>query len=190
MSYEMNLSIPIQSHLKKMIGKFHAVEPFRIKVGRCPYSSIIYNTLQKQSIRVKPTKEDKFNDKLDIIIPSDLTKQMSWYLNDRGISAINSALRGLFQERLILHLTYTCEDKGDIKKDILSFLEMHGIEEEEFSYEACKKMFYRYRRNTGALQSKNYRTKGTKKVKPTIKTGKIVTMEDGKSIQGDLFQII
>jgi hypothetical protein len=185
MSYEITIEIPIESHLKKMVHYYNEGEYFKIRYGRCPYSSIIYNTLQRSTIKEAASKGVHYNDKLKVIIPGDLVKENKFFLNAKGITKVNSTLKGMFQEKMIDYLTDRCEQKGDVEKYIQKFLDKYGISEDEVTLSSAKKLFWRFRKNTEGYVNANLKMK--KNPKQPRRNTKVLNINGTPGEQQSLF---
>ena len=167
MSFEITITIPIKPHLKKMIARTKKVDPFTISMGKCFYSGIIYQPLLKHSIRVKAKDTKKFTEQLPIVIPSDLAKENRFTWDARTLAFIDSALSGIFEDKLFMYLDDNCFEKGDIQTYINRFMDNYDITEDDIQYETLKKMYYRKRKSANLKDDVNFRAK-QKKQQPTI----------------------
>lgn len=160
MSYEFKASIPIRSHLKKMIAASVDVNPLVVSVGKNVYGGILYLCLQRQSLpSVEKRSAERFNDSLDILIPSEISKEGRFVFDPQRVSFIDKMLRGIFDEKLMEYLMDNCKQKGDVQFYCLQFMKRYDISEDEISLYALEKSFLRFRHSTGLIDKKIFRAK-------------------------------
>ena len=185
MGFQWEVVLPIRPHLLKMIARTKDIAPFRIVMGKCHYSTIIYNSLLKTVIRVRPTTQN-YKGKMNIVIPSDLAQENRFTFDARTLNQIDKTLASIFEEKLVFYLDDNCFDKGDIKKYIQKFMDNYSLSEDDIQYDTLKKIYYRNRRSRTVPDKRNFRTK-TKKKKSVIIPMKMVNTDITQNIQQSLF---
>jgi hypothetical protein len=159
MSYTYKISIPIRSHLKKMIAHYRDITPFKLTVGKDHYSAMIYLSLSRGSFPQNHSNGEKFNDQLEVEINSSISAENRFFIDPKRVSYIDSQLRDIFDEKLMEYLNENCQQKGDVQFFCMQFLKRYGITEEEITLDAMVKSYQRFRHRTGIMDEKTFRAK-------------------------------
>jgi hypothetical protein len=161
MSYTYRISIPIRSHLKKMIAYYRDVEPFKLTIGKDHYASMIYLSLSRGSFPLTQSNGERFNDWLEVEINSSISTENRFTVDPKRVSYIDSQLRDIFDEKLMEYLNDNCQQKGDVQFFCMQFLKRFGITEEEITLDAMVKSYQRFRHRKGIMDEKTFRAKVT-----------------------------
>jgi len=144
------IEMPIHSHIKKMIAMHKTIEPFKISIGKCVYSEIIFYNFTRQNIKLSYRKERSFNDSLKIQISNEQMRENRFRYDNKRIHKIDQLLRGMFEEKLVNFLDYNIEKKGthsngNIKDNILNFMDFYNLDDNDISFGGLQKMYFRHR---------------------------------------------
>ena len=169
--YSYSIKIPIRPHFKKLIAKHVDTSPLVLTFGKCHYSAIFYNSLERSSFPQNNFKDHKqLVDKIEIEIPASIAKENRFYIDPKRVSYIDAQLRSIFDEKLFEHLNFNANGKGEIKAQVLKFMDYYGITEEDITFDALIKSYQRYRKATGEKADVNFRTKATTHNPPKVNT--------------------
>ncbi len=187
MGFEMTITIPIRSHLFKMINRTKETAPFTITMKDCVYSSIIYSALQKKYCAVQNRKKDVYNSELTIVIPAKYSLENRIYYDNQTLTFIDNSLRALFRERFLIYMSDNCIENGDIKKYIAKFMLSYDLTEEDILSETLTKLFWRKRNENVIDNSKNLRRKKVNQIKKKIPIEKVIKLPNQNPQQFKLF---
>lgn len=161
MNKGIEITIPIHSHIKKMIAFRECIEPFHISIGKCIYSEVIFYNLTRDSVHITHKKENQFNETLTIHLCEKYIREGRFYINDKRINKIDLLLKGIFENKLadfVESNTFNVGSHGDgnIKSSIIKFMEKYHLTEQDITYDGLKKMYFRYRKRDGKNYTRNY----------------------------------
>lgn len=183
MGFQFEITIPMRSHIVKMIARTKSIDPFIITMRDCIYSALIYSALQKKYCAVENRKKDVYNSELKITIPAMYSLENRIYYDNQTLTFIDNSLRALFKEKFLLYMSDNCEENGDIKKYISKFMKNYNLTEDDINPESLTKLFWRKRKEKVIDNSHNLRRK-KKNQKP--KTKEVITPLNN-DIQHSLF---
>jgi hypothetical protein len=149
---EITCSIPIRSYLKQFIAKNHDVDPFKLSIGKCHISAIIFESFKENFKSVSLKEEKHLNDSLIISMSSTAAKHGRFLIDDETIWQIDGRLDDLFHQTLFDFVTMQYEVKGDYYNGILRFMKFYEIDEEMVKFETLVKSYYRYRKSKDNLE--------------------------------------
>ena len=141
-----------------MISLKKDVNPFPISIGKCIYSEVIFYNLSRERVKMSHQKIQQFNDTITIKLSSEYLRENRFYLNDKRINKIDVLLKGIFEEKLIDHLDLTCNGKGDIKDNIIKFMNRLNLTEEDIAYDSLRKIYFRHRKKRDESSNINFRS--------------------------------
>lgn len=144
-NFEIKVSFPIRSYLKKFIGKYTCVDPFHITAKKCHFSAIILEPLSKKIVIVEKCDKKRLNERLDCTFDSITDHEKKFWCSTAAIISIDFRLKELFDQQLIDFITINHSPKSTIDDNILRFLEYYEITEDDLTLDAAKKMYYRAR---------------------------------------------
>lgn len=143
--YTITVKIPIRSYLKKFISASCEIEPFKISLKRCHFSSIIIEPLQKEKVIIKEIEKVRLNDELICAFNSEALREKKFWISIDAINTIDFRLKSLFDQSLIDFININHIKGTTIESNILKFLDYYQIFEEDLSLETAQKMYYRAR---------------------------------------------
>lgn len=147
------VTIPIHTHLKKFMSKSCEVSPhFRINLNKDHYSDLFYALLSKPCFKQgsKSSYKKVYTDNLAICIPETLARENRFTISHPHVIRINEFIRKEFYRSLFTHLDLLSPESGQIQKYIFSFMNYYTITEEDITFEALKKAYYRHRTSKSA----------------------------------------
>lgn len=149
------LEIPVDPYIKKFLIKELGHEP--VTITRHDYIGIVvYDKIQTLPPGTIP-KCDSLS-KIILQLTYHQSNQLkSAHISQDNISRINLYLKKLFKDKLFDYLNAKLELKAlvqiSIKKEILRFCDSYDITEGEYSFEALKKSYYRYRKSASSFSA-------------------------------------
>lgn len=176
--YPFSITIPIRSHLKKMLMFYLNTDPLEVKIGKCHYSAIFYQALSRTSFpQHHVITNNNFNCDIEIKFSASIAKENRFTIDSKRVSYIDQQLRAIFDEKFHEFLEFQANQKGDIQVCIALFMERYGITEEDITTDALRKSYYRYREKRNILDEKNFRIKTELNEKP-IKSNNRTLFDD------------
>lgn len=169
------IRVPVQPHIKKFIRSYTQLDPipisntnffgftlfslldknmnYRASKYKLPESELIFCidefNWKRSGTELEPVKvilfnklmHDIFRDKLFSTVDTVLLSYPEY--NQR--KPVTNEVKHLYHTRIYKRRVEVQVRKPDVKDVILSFLQLHGITEEEFSLDAAKKAYFRHR---------------------------------------------
>ncbi len=143
------LEIPVDPYIKKFLIKELGQEP--VYITRHDYLGIvIYDKIEPLPPGITP--QCHAISKIYLQLTYFQSNQLkSAHISEDNINRINLYLKKLFKDKLFDYLNAKLELKvlvpTSIKNELLRFCEIYDIRESEYSFEALKKAYYRYRQS-------------------------------------------
>lgn len=142
----IDVRIPIRKYLKKFVSSHAPVDPFfEIKLTRCHFSAVFIEPLKKNRPQAGTKDKDHLDDELILRMGSSVMREAKFWFSEETIMSIDYRLKSMFDQQLIDHVTMSNKNKGDIKISILEFMNYYSITEDDVSWDALTKMYYRAR---------------------------------------------
>jgi len=141
-SHYAELVIPLKSYLVKFIAKNHPIEPFFVKSKNCHFSAIILDQVKRSYYKNLLKYEDGKYIQFRCMLP---LSENRFTIDNETVLRINQNLRLMFDQQLIDFISIFIEKKGDIKLACESFMEFYDIQDDDLTFDAMVKMYYRAR---------------------------------------------
>jgi hypothetical protein len=138
----ITVEIPIKGYLKKFIAKDHEVEPFKISLGKCHFSSIILDPIKRDYSKFHLLEKEGKYEMMKILVPFPEKK---FTVDQETVLRINQRLKEMFDQQLSHMVTMCNERKGDIYNQVQRFVDFYGITDDDLDFYTVVKMYYRRR---------------------------------------------
>lgn len=148
---EIKVQVPctplVQAHLHNQYG-----DPVRFTKGAT--QTLFYSLLEK-CIERTDLKKNAFEATVDVLITESIYLRRGIYFTNQAARDLNSSVTDMIYDMLFMHMRIAGKlTKTKLRKKdcIETFCDELQLPEESFSYERCKKAYWRYRNKNNGLR--------------------------------------